>query len=69
MYALIVVIAVLAPATGTVTPVGVTSQIVGKFKNLDQCKAAAGEQSAGGTISDLSLSKGIYWHCAYAGAR
>ena len=38
MYALIVVIAVLG---GTVTPVGVGSQVVGKFKNLDQCKAAA----------------------------
>jgi hypothetical protein len=36
MYALIIVIAVLFPATGTVTPVGVTSQTVGKFKNLDQ---------------------------------
>lgn len=41
MYALIIVIAMLSPATGTVTPVGVTSQTVGKFKNLDQCKAAA----------------------------
>jgi hypothetical protein len=41
MYALIIVIAVLSPAGGAVTPVGVTSQVVGKFKNLDQCKAAA----------------------------
>jgi hypothetical protein len=69
MYALIIVIAVLSPATGAVTPVGVTSQIVGKFKNLDQCKAAANEQTAGGAVSDLSLSRGIYWQCAYAGAR
>ena len=69
MYALIVVIAVLSPAGSSVTPVGVTSQVIGKFKNLDQCKAAAIRQSASGTISDLSLSKGIYWHCAYAGAR
>ena len=53
MYALIIVIAVLSPATGAVTPVGVTSQIVGKFKNLDQCKAAASERTAGGVISDL----------------
>jgi hypothetical protein len=29
------------PAAGAITPVGVTSQIVGKFKDLDQCKAAA----------------------------
>ena len=40
MYALIIVIAVLSPAGGAVTPVGVTSQVLGKFKNLDQCKAA-----------------------------
>ena len=69
MYALIIVIAVLSPATGAVTPVGVTSQIVGKFKNLDQCKAAAAEQTAGGAISDLTLSRGIYWQCSFAGGR
>ena len=40
MYALIIVIGVLSSG-GTVIPVGVTSQIVGKFKNLDECKAAA----------------------------
>ena len=68
MYALIIVIAVLSPATGVVTPVGVTSQMVGKFKNLDQCKAAANEQTAGGTMIDLNLSRGIYWYCASAGA-
>ena len=69
MYVLIIIIAVLSPATGSVTPVGVTSQIVGKFKNLDQCTAAASKQNAGGAISDLSLSRGVYWYCAYAGAR
>ena len=45
MYAFIVVIEMLSPATGSVVPVGVTSQIVGKFTNLDQCKAAASEPS------------------------
>lgn len=69
MYALIIVIAVLSPATGAITPVGVTSQMIGKFKSLDQCKAAASAQSAGGAVSDLSLSRGIYWYCAYAGTR
>ena len=69
MYALIIVIAVLSPVGGAVTPVGVTSQVVGKFKNLDQCKTAASQQSAGGAISDLSLSRGVYWYCAYTGAR
>jgi hypothetical protein len=69
MYALIIVIAVLSPATGAITPVGVTSQMVGKFKKLDQCKEAASVQSAGGATSDLSLSRGVYWYCAYAGAR
>jgi len=67
MYALIIVIAVLSPAGSAVTPVGVTSQVVGKFKNLDQCKSAASQQSAGGAVSDLSLSRGVYWYCAYTG--
>jgi hypothetical protein len=69
MYTLIIVIAILSPATGTVTPVGVTSQIVGKFKNVDQCKAAANEPLSSGALSDLTLSKGVYWFCAYAGAK
>jgi hypothetical protein len=64
MYALIIVIAVLSPATSAVTPVGVTSQIVGKFENLDQCKAAANKQTASGAIADLSLTRGTYWFCA-----
>ena len=43
MYALIIVIGMLSQgaAGSAVIPVGVTSQIVGKFKNLDECKAAA----------------------------
>jgi hypothetical protein len=69
MYALIKIIAVLSPATGAVTPVGVTSQIVGKFKSLDQCKAAANAQTDGGAINDLSLSRGAYWFCAYVGTK
>lgn len=69
MYALIIVIAVLSPATGAVTPVGATSQLVGKFKSLDLCKEAASKPTAGGAISDLSLSRGVYWYCAYAGTR
>lgn len=69
MYTLILVIAVLSPATGAVTPVGATSQLVGKFKSLDQCKEAASKPSAGGAISDLSLSRGVYWYCAYAGTK
>ena len=40
MYALIIVIAVLSLATSSVTPVGVGSHVIGKFKNLDECKAA-----------------------------
>ena len=67
MYALIIIFAVLSPATSTVIPVGVTSQTLGKFKTLDQCKAAANAQTAGGAVSDPSLTRGIYWHCAYAG--
>jgi hypothetical protein len=40
MYALITVIGVLSSGS-SVIPVGVTSQLVGKFKTLDDCKAAA----------------------------
>jgi hypothetical protein len=42
MYALIIVIAVLSPAGGAVTPVGVTSQVLGKFKRSmqDDCESA-----------------------------
>ena len=48
MYALIIVIGMLSQGAGSaVMPVGVTSQIVGKFKNLDECKAAAGQPHAG----------------------
>jgi hypothetical protein len=69
MYALVIVFAILSPATGTVTPVGVTSQMVGEFKTLDQCKAAANEPLTGGTISDLTLSRGVYWYCINAGTK
>lgn len=69
MYTLIIVIGILSPATGAVVPVGVTSQIAGKFENLDQCKAAAEQPLAGGVISDLSLTRGVYWYCVYTGAK
>jgi hypothetical protein len=42
---------------------------VRKFKNLDQCITVAGQQGTGGATSDLSLSRGVYWYCAYTGAR
>ena len=66
--ALIIVFVILSPAGGAVTPVGVTSQLTGKFKSLDQCKAAASKESADGHIADLSLTRGAYWHCVYAGS-
>ena len=69
MYSLIIVFAILSPATGAVTPVGVTSQVVGDFKALDQCKAAANEPLTGGAISDLSLSRGVYWYCVNTGTK
>jgi hypothetical protein len=67
MYALIIVILMLSPTTSLAA--GVTSQIVGKFENLDQCKAAAETPYAGGAISDLSFSRGIYWYCLYTGPK
>jgi hypothetical protein len=67
MYTLIIVIGMLSPATSSVVPVGVTSQIVGKFKTKDGCEAAASRPIVGGTISDLSLTRGVYWYCVYSG--
>jgi hypothetical protein len=70
MYALIIVIGMLSQGAGSaVMPVGVTSQIVGKFNNLDECKTAASQPHAGGPVSDLSLSTtwGVNWYCTYTG--
>ena len=73
MYALIIVIGVLSsdkPA-GSAVPIGVTSQIVGKFKNLDECKAAASQPHATGPIADITplTTFGSRWYCTYAGAK
>jgi hypothetical protein len=69
MYSLIIVIGMLSPATSAVVPVGVTSQTVGKFKTLDQCKAAGSQPSAAGVVADLSLTRGVYWYCVYSGGK
>ena len=74
MYVLIIVIGVLssynAPG-GSAVPIGVTSQIVGKFKNLDECKAAATQPHATAPAEDISLLTmlGSRWYCVYAGAK
>jgi hypothetical protein len=65
MYMLIVVIGMLSPATSATVPVGVTSQIVGKFKTKEQCEAAASQPYAGGTLADLGLTRGVYWFCVF----
>jgi hypothetical protein len=67
MYALILVIGMLSPGGASVTPVGVTSQVVGTFKSIDDCKAAAEKPYSGGSISELNLSRGLYWYCVYTG--
>jgi len=67
MYALIITIVILSPASGGVVPVGISYQIVGKFENLDQCKEAASKPDALGATHDLGLSRGSYWHCVYGG--
>ena len=67
MYALIITIVILSPASGAVIPVGISSQIVGKFENLDQCKEAASKPDALGSTHDLGLSRGSYWQCVYGG--
>jgi hypothetical protein len=63
MYALILVIG-MSGVSG-----GVTSQIVGKFRNLDDCKSAASQPHAVGTIADpgVSVSWGTISYCAYIG--
>jgi hypothetical protein len=72
MYALIIVIGVLSSgsSTGTAAPIGVTSQIVGKFKDLDECKAAASQPHATGPAVDITVvtTLGSRWYCAYVGA-
>ena len=65
MYTLIVIIGIVS---GSGSPVGVTSQTVGKFGNLDECKRAAEAPITGGTISELNLSRGIYWYCIHSGS-
>jgi hypothetical protein len=73
MYALIIVIGVLSSgsSTGTAAPIGVTSQIVGKFKDLDECKAAASQPHATAPAEDISplTILGSRWYCVYAGAK
>jgi hypothetical protein len=64
MYSLIIVIAVMSSGL----PVGVTSQMVGEFANLDQCKDAATKSLNGGALVDLNLSTAIFWQCVYTRA-
>ena len=73
MYALIIVIGVLSSgsAAGSAVPIGVTSQIVGTFKNLDECKAAATQPHATAPAEDISpvTMLGSRWYCVYTGAK
>jgi len=73
MYELIIVIAILSsdkPADSAI-PIGVTSQIVGRFKDLDECKAAASQPHATAPAEDISplTTLGARWYCVYAGAK
>lgn len=72
MYVLIIVIGVLSSnnSAGSTVPVGVTSQIVGKFQTLDECKAAASKPYATGPAEDITplTTLGSRWYCTYAGA-
>jgi len=69
MYELILIIGLVTMGTpqGPTQTIGVTSQIAGKFKTLDECKAAAQQPQAGGTIPGFTLQAtwGGYWNCAY----
>ena len=65
MYSLVLIFALLSPATGSGQPVALISQNMGKFETMDECKAAANQPIAFGTVADLNLSNGFYWFCAY----
>jgi hypothetical protein len=69
MYALIIVFGVISSGS-SIIPVGVTSQIIGKFKDLDECKAAASKPRASGSVADITVvtSWGANWYCTYAGS-
>jgi hypothetical protein len=69
MYTLIIVIGVLSQGA-SIMPIGVTSQIVGKFKNLDECQAAAKQPHAAGSVADITIvtTWGLNWYCTYSGA-
>ena len=68
MYVLIIVIGVLSQGA-SIVPVGVTSRIVGKFKNLDECNAAAKQPHAADAVADITLvtTWGATWYCTYSG--
>lgn len=71
MYVLIIVIGILSPSSSGAIPIGVTSQIVGKFKNLDECEAAASKPHATGPVVDITIATtlGSRWYCTYAGPK
>ena len=53
MYVLIIVVSVLSSAI----PVGVTSQNIGRFDSLEQCKAVANKPGASGAVVDHKCLK------------
>jgi hypothetical protein len=71
MYVLILVIAMQTTGLGGGGAVAVTSQSVGKFKSLDECKAVASQPHAwGGMVSDVivSVNMGANWYCMPMGS-
>ena len=71
MYVLIIVIAMQTTGLGGGGTIAVTSQSVGKFKSLDECKAVAIQPHAwGGSVSDVlvSANTGANWYCMPVGS-
>jgi hypothetical protein len=65
MYVLIIVIAMQTTGLGGGGTVAVTSQVVGRFKSLDECKAVVSQPHAwGGSVSDVivSANSGANWY-------
>jgi hypothetical protein len=72
MYALIIAIAMQTSGLGGGgASVGITSQVIGKFRSLDECKAVAAQPyAAGGSISEaiVATNSGLNWYCVPAGS-
>ena len=69
MYVLIIVIGVCLPGSVNCA-CRCNFSVVGKFENLDECKAARSSPDAAGPIADITVvtTWGANWYCTYSGS-